>query len=141
MRAWIVPRRTVSETSSTATKPWNSLVRRRVSRMTSVTRAWSLPCPQAGLLHERQDPGAEELEVRQVVVEVHLDAVAAGAVQAHEGIHDLLGRAHHVDVAADDPVVARGRFPGRLVAAHEGGVEVVGGHRVLMLQDRAVLIP
>src|SRR5437867_11169674 len=35
MSAWIVPRRTRSATSLTATNPWNSLVRPSVSRMTS----------------------------------------------------------------------------------------------------------
>src|SRR5512136_1007569 len=35
MSAWIVPRRTRSDTSFTATNPWNSLVRPSLSRMTS----------------------------------------------------------------------------------------------------------
>ena len=35
--AWVVPARTVSDTSSTATKPLNSRVRFTVSRMVSLT--------------------------------------------------------------------------------------------------------
>ena len=47
--AWIVPRRTESETSLTATKPLNSFVRPRVSRMVSAAIVgWGQRRPDGG---------------------------------------------------------------------------------------------
>ena len=51
--------------------------------------------PEAGLLHERQYVGAEELKVWEVVVEVDLHAIAAGLVEPDQGVYDLRGRPYH----------------------------------------------
>ena len=60
--------------------------------------------PQAGLLEQRQNPGAEEFEFGQEVEKVDLNAVAAGILQTAAPIDDLLRVADQMHVAANRPV-------------------------------------
>ena len=60
--------------------------------------------PQAGLLEQWQNPGAEEFEFGQEVEKVDLNAVAAGILQTAAPIDDLLRVTDQMHVAADRPV-------------------------------------
>ena len=92
-------------------------------------------------MHQRNDLAAEVLKVGNEVVEVHLDAVTACPLEANEPIDDLLRRADQVDVAANHPLVTCRLLPGRLVAAGKRGMEVVGGNRILMIENGLILGP
>ncbi len=92
---------------------------------------------KSGFPHQRQHALAEELQVRQEVVEVHLDAVAAAAFNHPKPSTTGPSRPDDVDVAADNPAGSR-------VAAFQDdlqsppakvGVEILRRDRVLMFQD------
>src|SRR5205085_1469908 len=59
MRAWMLPRRTFKETLLTATKPLNSFVNPRVSRIVSVTQ----PLPAAAPHHSSRHAAGNERQV------------------------------------------------------------------------------
>src|SRR3982074_2961668 len=93
---------------------------------------------QAGLAHERDHLPTKELKVGQVIEEVHLHAVTACLVQPAEPLHDLRGCADQMYVAADHPLRTGVATPRRRVAALESAHEIVGGDRILVLEDGSV---
>ena len=97
--------------------------------------------PQAGLFHQRQDPVAEEFQVRLEVEEAQLQAVDAGLPEPHELFDDLFGRAHHFDVAADGAAAGRVHAlpaaPGMGIALQ--ALEAVGRAEILPGDDGLVV--
>src|SRR5262249_1300889 len=105
-------------------------------------RSWRCHCdPQAGLMHERNDPLPEKFQIRDEVEEVDLNAVAARPLEPNEPIDDLFGRSNQMDVAANHPLIAGRLPPRRLIAADKRGVKVVRCYRVLMIENGLILRP
>ena len=94
--------------------------------------------PQPGPLHQRDNLAAKEFQVRQIVEEVHLHAVATRFMQSYEPLHDLLWRADQVHVAADHPLRAGVAAPGSCVSTLKRAHEVIGRDCVLAFQDSTI---
>src|SRR5215471_1860466 len=97
--------------------------------------------PQAGLMHERNDPLTKIFQIRNEVEEIDLNAVTARTLEADEPINDLFGGTHQMDIAANHPLITGRLLPRRLIAADKRGMKVVGSNRVLMIENGLILCP
>src|SRR5215510_4127996 len=92
-------------------------------------------------MHERNDSSTEKFQIRDEVEEVDLNAVAARPLEADEPIDNLFGGPNQMDIAANHPLISGRLLPRRLIAANKRGVKVVGGHRILMIENGLILCP
>ncbi len=76
----------------------------------------SLSDPQTGLEHHRQHGLAEEFKIGCKVEERDLDPVAAGPLEPHQLVDDLLGAADDLDIAAEGAMRVTMRLPGNRIA-------------------------
>jgi hypothetical protein len=58
---------------------------------------------QARLLHQRNDPAAEKLQIWPKIKEAELQSVDAGLLQLHELIDHLFGRSDDLDISTNRP--------------------------------------